>query len=91
MTKGEMEQAIRRAHNNFDRWNDVTGYFEKSTGYYYEILAVIEDAVHCGAQQATKDFKPLDGEIEQPAPDPRVIQPDELREWDEAKEDNEWK
>lgn len=62
MTVGELESAVRRAFNIFDRWNDVVGTFERDTGYYYEIQRVIEDAVHCGAQAATRDFKQLDSE-----------------------------
>lgn len=52
VTKGEVEYALRRAYNAFDKWNDVTGMFEKNTGYYYEILGCLEDAVHCGIQIA---------------------------------------
>ena len=64
MTKGELEFATRRALNLFDKWNDATGFVEKFTGYYYELQSVIEDAVHCGAQQATGDHKLLDGETD---------------------------
>ena len=49
MTNGKLEYAIRIASNMFDEWNDATGVFEKHTGYYYEALAVIEDAVKIGA------------------------------------------
>ena len=52
MKTGEMDYAIRRALNLFDKWNDCTGVVEKHTTYYYEMQAVIEDAVHCGAQRA---------------------------------------
>lgn len=62
MTRGELEVAVRRAHNIFDKWNDVTGFVPQFTGHYYEILACVEDAVHCGAQAATKDYKKLDSE-----------------------------
>lgn len=62
MTKGELKSAIRRALNIFDAWNDVTGCFVKHTSYYYEMQSVIEDAVHCGAQQATGDIKKLESE-----------------------------
>ena len=64
MQKGEIESAERRALNLFDKWNDVTGCIPKHCGYYYEIQGIIKDAVHCGAQQALNDFKPLDGEYE---------------------------
>jgi hypothetical protein len=52
MTKGEREYAVRKAHEVFDRWNDVTGYIPKLGGYYYEALGVIEDAVDIGAMVA---------------------------------------
>ncbi len=50
---GELADAKRRALNLFDKWNDVTGRFEKGSAYYYEIQSVIEDAVECGAQAAS--------------------------------------
>lgn len=62
MTKGELESAIRRALNIFDAWVEVTGIVTKHSSYYYEMQGCIEDAVHCGAQQATGDFKKLDSE-----------------------------
>lgn len=61
-TKGEVDSAIRRALNLFDKWNDTTGYFHKHTSYYYEMQSVIEDAVHCGVQMAIDVHEPLDGE-----------------------------
>ena len=64
MKKGQVKSAIRRALNLFDKWNDVTGYVTKHTGYYYEMQAVIEDAVHCGIQEALQDFKKLESEDE---------------------------
>lgn len=48
MNKGEVEYAKRMAFNKFDEWNDITGYFEKGTSYYYEIQAIIEDVVKIG-------------------------------------------
>ena len=69
-TKGEVDFAIRRALNLFDKWNDCTGYIPKFCGYYYEVQGLIEDAVHCGFQQALGDYRPLDGETyETPDPD----------------------
>ena len=62
MKKGQVESAERRALDLFDKWNDVTGFVEKHTGYYYEIQGCIKDAVHCGIQEALGDFKKLDGE-----------------------------
>lgn len=64
MTKGELQLAICRAHNLFDQWNDCTGYFVKGSGYYFECLACIDDAVHCGAQAATGDKRTLPGEAD---------------------------
>ena len=62
MTKGELDGAIRRALNLFDKWNDCTGFATKNTSYYYEIQGCIEDAVHCGAQAATGDYRKLESE-----------------------------
>lgn len=64
-TKGELEFATRRALNIFDRWNDVTGFVPKFTGYYYELQGVIEDAVHCGAQVGAGVFETLESEKEE--------------------------
>ena len=61
-TKGAVDYAVRRALNKFDEWNDVTGQFEKFSGYYYEIQSVIEDAVHCGFQRAFNVEEPLPSE-----------------------------
>ena len=61
-TRGEIDFAVRRAHNIFDNWNDVTGKFEKFSGYYYEMQSVIKDAVHCGFQRALGDHKTLESE-----------------------------
>lgn len=52
MNKGQVGKAQRIALNVFDKWNDVTGFVPENTGYYYEILSIIEDAVHIGAQMA---------------------------------------
>lgn len=62
MKKGQIDSAIRRAINIFDDWNEVTSQFEKHSGYYYEILGVIEDAVHCGIQEALGVHEKLDSE-----------------------------
>jgi len=62
MTKGEMESAKRRALNIFDKWVDCTGFFTKNTAYYYEMQGIIEDAVHCGAQQALGVNEKLESE-----------------------------
>jgi hypothetical protein len=62
MTNGELEGAIRRALNLFDKWVEVTGFVAKSTSYYYEMQGCIKDAVHCGAQAACGDYKKLESE-----------------------------
>ena len=54
MKQGQVDEAHRIALNKFDEWNDVTGYFEKHNGYYYEIQSVIEDAVTIGIEKAVE-------------------------------------
>jgi hypothetical protein len=49
----KLDRATERALNMFDKWNDVTGCFEKNTGYYFEIQGCIEDAVKIGMQEMT--------------------------------------
>ena len=53
MKKGEVEKAERIALNQFDKWNEVTGFVQEHTGYYYELQALIKDAVHIGIQMST--------------------------------------
>jgi hypothetical protein len=55
MTKGEIEFAERTALNLFDKWNDVTGFVDKFTSYYYEMQGCLIDAVHCGIQMAINE------------------------------------
>lgn len=62
MNKNQLDYAIRRALNIFDQWNDVTGIFTRDCSAYGEITGIIEDAVHCGAQEALGDFKKLESE-----------------------------
>lgn len=68
MTKGELDYAIRQALNNFDNWNDSTGKFAKSTGYYYEMQSIIEDSVKIGAKIASEginaDLSDITGEYD---------------------------
>ena len=52
MNKGKVDKAERLALNEFDKWNDVTGFVQEHTGYYYELQSVIKDAVHIGIQIA---------------------------------------
>ena len=68
MQHGELDDAIRRALNILDTWNDTTGAVGKATSTYYELQSVIEDAVHCGAQAASGVFVPLHEEPLQPQP-----------------------
>lgn len=49
MNKGQLDYAIRKAHESFDKWNDCTGLIPKFSGYYFEALAEIETAVKIGA------------------------------------------
>lgn len=53
MTKGQLDFAERKALENFDKWNDVSGVYQVGTSYYEEVRSIIEDAVHIGAQMAT--------------------------------------
>ncbi len=52
MKAGQVEEAERIALNQFDKWNDVTGYTQKHTSYYYEMQAVVKESVHIGIQMA---------------------------------------
>lgn len=52
MKKGQVEKAERIALNQFEKWNDVTGFVEEHTGYYYELQALIKEAVHIGIQMS---------------------------------------
>jgi hypothetical protein len=62
MKVGELNDAVRRALNLFDAWNDSTGVVTKGTSYYYELQGVIEDAVKCGAQAACGVHEKLESE-----------------------------
>jgi hypothetical protein len=62
--QGEVDSAIRRALNLFDAWVDATDAIPKHTSLYYEIQGCIEDAVHCGIQQALNNFKELESEVQ---------------------------
>lgn len=64
MTTGELEDAKRRALALFDDWVAVTGFVRSGTCYYYELQGIVEDAVHCGAQAVTGDFKRLESEVD---------------------------
>jgi hypothetical protein len=57
MTKGELDFAVRKALNMLDEWNEIAGVVRINTGHYYELQAVVEQAVHIGVQMA------INGEI----------------------------
>ena len=48
MTQGQLERAERLALNQLDRWTEITGIIPIDTGYYYELAALMKDAVHIG-------------------------------------------
>ena len=52
MTKGELENAERKALNMLDEWNEVACIVPVNTGYYYELQSIVEQAVRIGAQIA---------------------------------------
>ena len=52
MNKQQVDYAVRKALENFDRWNEVTGVVEVNSGHYSEISSVIEDSVYIGIQMA---------------------------------------
>lgn len=54
MTNGQVEKAERLALNEFDKWNDVTGFVPEGISYYYELQSLFRDAVHIGIQMALK-------------------------------------
>lgn len=65
MTLGQVEYAERKALDFFDEWNETTGFVQMDSSYYYELQAVIKDAVHCGIQTALfgKIKKDSEGQI----------------------------
>jgi len=65
MKKSEIEYATRKAVENFDAWNESTGWFQTCCGSYDEICSIIQDAVHIGAQMAIhgKIFRDKNGDI----------------------------
>lgn len=69
MTRGELQNAKRRALNIFDDWVNVTGVVGVGTGYYYELQSLIEDAVECGAQAACGAQEPLESEMKDMPPE----------------------
>lgn len=63
MLKNKLDKAIERALKIFENWNNITGCFQKDTGYYFEIQGCIEDAVKCG-MQSLSHYEKLDSEKE---------------------------
>ena len=63
MTQGKLSNAKRGALNILDQWLQVTGAVELHSSLYYELQAVVEDAVECGAQSASNCYVVLDGEV----------------------------
>ena len=65
MKLGKVEYAERQALRFFDDWVDVTGFVTEGCSYYYELISIVEDAVHCGIQTALygKITKDPDGTI----------------------------
>ena len=50
MTEGQLEYAQGKARELFNKWNEATGFVPEYTGYYYEIIACIDEAVDIGAR-----------------------------------------
>jgi len=55
MKKESVDYAVRKAKENFDKWNEVSGVFEPCSGSYSEVMGIIEDSVHIGIQMALKN------------------------------------
>lgn len=47
-SRSRIDQAKRYALQNFDQWNEVTGFVQPHCGYYCEITSLIRDAVEFG-------------------------------------------
>lgn len=50
--KNALRRAQRTSKSLFDLWNSVTGWFPEDSGYYYEIMSLLDDAVQIGYEQA---------------------------------------
>ena len=64
---GEIEFAKREACHRFDEWVDVTGFVARHTGYYYELLACIEESVDIAFAVAFEQPLPC-GEVDEQPP-----------------------
>lgn len=76
MTKGQVEKAERLALNQFDKWNDVTGFVGVNTSYEYEIQSLIKDAVHIGIQMSINGKVEFDEEGNVKTPDSEQVETD---------------
>ena len=47
----EIQEAEYIMKKHLDEWNDVTGFVQKETGYYWELLSVMEDAAKDYSEQ----------------------------------------
>lgn len=65
MILGDVNFAFRKAMENFDTWNDITGAIDKYSSLYIEIEDVIKDAVRIGimATLGAKEFFDNDGNV----------------------------
>lgn len=72
MRKSEVDYAERKAIEEFDKWNDVTGFVQPCTSYYDEFRSVLEDAVHIGIHMALygKIYRNEEDEIEREVKNP---------------------
>lgn len=50
--RNELERAQRVANRLFDLWNDANEVFQPHTGFWYEAIGIIEDAVQIGYESA---------------------------------------
>ena len=50
MLDHELEYAIRKAQNHFDKWNDKTNAIPRRRDWYQDILNIIEDSVMIGVE-----------------------------------------
>lgn len=62
MQLGQLERAQRRALRILDKWIETTGVVPDDSSYRYELEAIVEDAVHCGAQAQAGVHETLDSE-----------------------------
>lgn len=66
--EGRVQQAKRFALRRFEEWNEVTGFPEPHSTYYYEICSLIEEAAEFGfgvahGQNYKEILKRIEGEL----------------------------